>query len=90
MAVRWRAVAGTLAIARDDGTALQLRRRARGPKLAFGDVVVTYRDHRESSGLRVPFAIEATCDGEPMAAQTLDAIELDPELPPGCFARPER
>ncbi|MBK9384473.1 MAG: hypothetical protein IPN34_06595 [Planctomycetes bacterium] len=67
------------------------RTRGRGPTQTVGVLEVRYDDFRGVGGLVLPWHEEALFDGQPFAAASAryTAIEVDPELPPSVFARPE-
>jgi predicted Zn-dependent peptidase len=53
-----------------------------------GQVVLSFDDRREVSGLELPFTVIATFEGGPLWSLSLDAIELGANLPAGTFERP--
>ncbi|MBL8899443.1 MAG: hypothetical protein JNM84_17535 [Planctomycetes bacterium] len=81
----------TLGIDEKSGRILLSRTRGRGPTQTLGTLEIRYDDFRSASGVVLPWHEEALFDGQPFAAASAryTAIEVDPELPPSVFARPE-
>jgi hypothetical protein len=54
-----------------------------------GKVTVRYRDYRVVAGIRLPFAeVEVYGNSEGTVETIVDAVEVNPQLPPGHFDRP--
>lgn len=65
--------------------------QGRGPDGRWGEIVVNYSDFHEVSGIRFPFRVEATWEGEvyPISTYTLSTVEVNPVIPNGTFTAPE-
>lgn len=65
--------------------------QGRGPDGRWGEIVVNYSDFREIGGIRFPFLVEATWEGEvyPNSTYTLSAVEVNPVVPNGTFTGPD-
>ena len=48
-----------------------------------------YRDYRLVDGIRFPFVIDATIDGQPYNSSQFESIELNIPVDPAIFAMPE-
>lgn len=81
----------TLGIDEEDGRIAFSRTRGRGPSMTLGTLEIRYDDYRIVAGIVLPWREEARFDGEPFPAASAryTSIEVDPEIPPSTFARPE-
>lgn len=73
------------------GRVLTLSFRGRGHTGAFGEVVQTFSDFRETGGLTLPFKTSTTFNGEadPTQSTTVEAIVVNAEVAPALFERPK-
>ena len=54
-----------------------------------GEIIQSFSDIREVDGVSVPFAISQTFEGQPFLNGTVEAFEINPEVPEGTFSLPE-
>ncbi len=66
-----------------------VRSRYRGEfQGAPGEIIQTFSDFREVAGLSIPFALSQTFEGQPFLEATVEAFEINPEIPQGTFDLP--
>jgi YHS domain-containing protein len=78
----------TLFIDARSGRILQTAYRDR--KGAFGEVVKTYSDFREAGGLTLPFKVEESFNGKPVASPEVgyESVTINGKLDPKLFQKP--
>lgn len=77
-----------LALAADDRRVLELRFRGSDFTGTPGEVRQRYSDFREVDGLLLPFAVEATFEGQPHMRSTITGAVVNGEVDAALFARP--
>jgi predicted Zn-dependent peptidase len=88
--VEWEGETATYGIDPASGRILSLAYRGRvGMNPQPGDVVRTFADFREVSGLVLPFSASASFNGEPAMSATLDSVKIDGPLDEAAFAMPQ-
>lgn len=80
----------TLAIDPQSGKILQIAYRDR--QNVFGDVVQTFSDFRPVDGLNLPFKVEKSFDGKPVASPSIayQSIALNGNLDEALFRKPQQ
>lgn len=80
----------TTQLAIDPQTGRTLQAAYRGRMSAFGDVVITYSDFREANGLVLPYKIEESFNGKPLAspARTVESVAINAQLDQKLFQKP--
>lgn len=78
-----------LAIDAKTGRILQIAYRDRKP--AFGDLVKTFSDFREVSGLTLPFKVEESFNHKPITSPvvTYESVTINGKLDEGLFRKPQ-
>ena len=71
-----------------DGVVVQDSHTGEGPNGAPGKIVRVYDDWREVTGVKIPFKVVSTFDGEPMRTVALESVDLNVALEGSEFAQP--
>lgn len=78
----------TLAVETGAGRIVELRFRGLDFSGAPGEVSQLYSDFRPVEGLLLPFAVEATFEGQPYMSSTITGAEVNAAIDAALFARP--
>jgi len=74
----------------ESGEIRRVSYRDAGPTGQPGETVRVYTDYRDvDGGLRYPFAVVGTFEGEPTFEATVESVEVDPEVEETEFEKPE-
>ncbi len=72
---------------RENGRILRQMYQGQGPG-GPGEIVTTFGDFREVSGVTLPFRTAATFNGDPLQSSTAHEVVINPEVDATLFARP--
>ena len=81
----------TLGIDPSTGRILSLAYRGRGPGGVFGEIVESFSDFRTVDGLRLPFKVTGTFNGEadPLQSYRIESLVVNGDVSPALFEKPK-